>query len=273
MGSRVDYDAPGHWCTTMLYSADGSRLFSCGTSKDGESFLVEWNESEGAIKRTYNGFRKKSAGVVQFDTTQNRFLVAGEDGQVKFWDMDNINLITSTDADGGLQGLPRLKFNKEGNILAVTTVDNGFKILANATGLRSLRTIETPAFEALRSPIESAAIKVSGSSTVNVSPVNCKVERSSPVRPPPTILNGVDPMSRSVEKSRTVEDATDRAKPWQLSEILDPVQCRSVTMPDNTDSFSKVVRLLYTNSAVGILALGSNGVQKLWKWSRNEQNP
>jgi len=25
LGSRVDYDAPGRWCTTMLYSADGSR--------------------------------------------------------------------------------------------------------------------------------------------------------------------------------------------------------------------------------------------------------
>lgn len=25
LGSRVDYDAPGQWCTTMLYSADGSR--------------------------------------------------------------------------------------------------------------------------------------------------------------------------------------------------------------------------------------------------------
>ncbi|KAI5383522.1 hypothetical protein KIW84_070777 [Lathyrus oleraceus] len=94
-----------------------------------------------------------------FDTTQNRFLVAGEDGQVKFWDVDNINPLTSTDADGGLQGLPRLKFNKEGNILAVTTMDSGFKMLANATGLRSLRTIETPTFEALRPPIESAAIK------------------------------------------------------------------------------------------------------------------
>ncbi|CAK8535956.1 unnamed protein product [Lathyrus sativus] len=80
-------------------------------------------------------------------------------------------------------------------------------------------------------------------------------------------------MSRSVEKSRTVEDASDRTKPWQLSEILDHVQCRSVTLPDNTDSFSKVVRLLYTNSAVGVLALGSNGVQKLWKWARNEKNP
>ncbi|KAI5383507.1 hypothetical protein KIW84_070768 [Lathyrus oleraceus] len=102
---------------------------------------------------------KKSTSVVQFDTTQNRFLVAGEDGQVKFWDVDSINPLTSTDADGGLQGLPRLKFNKEGNILAVTTMDGGFKMLANATGLRSLRTIETPAFEALRPPIESAAIK------------------------------------------------------------------------------------------------------------------
>lgn len=27
VGSRVDYDAPGQWCTTMLYSADGSRYF------------------------------------------------------------------------------------------------------------------------------------------------------------------------------------------------------------------------------------------------------
>lgn len=150
---------------------------------------MEWNESEGAIKRTYSGFRKKSAGVgvVQFDTTQNHFLAAGEDGQVKFWDMDNNNVIANTDAEGGLpvsvfdvnsftencicafrfymfvllyQSLPRLRFNKEGNLLAVTTADNGFKILANAVGLRYLKVNETPAFEAMRTPIESAAIKV-----------------------------------------------------------------------------------------------------------------
>lgn len=35
----------------------------------------------------------------------------------------------------------------------------------------------------------------------------------------------------------------------------------------------QVVRLLYTNSGVGLLALGSNAIQRLWKWSRNEQNP
>ena len=59
-----------------------------------------------------------------------------------------------------LQSLPRLRFNKEGNLLAVTTADNGFKIIANAAGLRALRAVETSGFEALRSPIESAAIKV-----------------------------------------------------------------------------------------------------------------
>jgi len=36
MSSRVDYDAPGQWGTTMVYSADGTRIFSCGTSKEGE---------------------------------------------------------------------------------------------------------------------------------------------------------------------------------------------------------------------------------------------
>lgn len=53
-----------------------------------------------------------------------------------------------------------MRFNKEGNLLAVTTADNGFKILANAAGLRSLRAVEPTAFEALKSPIESSAIKV-----------------------------------------------------------------------------------------------------------------
>lgn len=113
-GDKYIHKWPVHWLLVMystkfvltcllIVPLNFSRLFSCGTSKDGESFLVEWNESEGAIKRTYNGFRKKSAGVVQFDTTQNRFLAAGEDGHIKFWDMDNVNLLTITDAEGGLQ--------------------------------------------------------------------------------------------------------------------------------------------------------------------------
>lgn len=158
-------------------------MFSCGTSKDGDFSLVEWNESEGSIKRTYLGFQKKLAGMVQFDTSKNHFLAVGEDAQIKFWDMDNINVLTSTDAEGGLpvsptdyfpftssfldldanlfqlQALPRLRFNREGNLLAVTTADNGFKILANQAGFRSLRAMETSAFEKMRTPADSSLIK------------------------------------------------------------------------------------------------------------------
>ncbi|CAF1933817.1 topless-related protein 2-like [Brassica napus] len=273
VGSRVDYDAPGQWCTTMLYSADGSRLFSCGTSKDGDSFLVEWNESEGALKRTYLGFRKKSKGVVQFDTTRNRFLAVGEDNQIKFWDMDNTNMLTTAEAEGGLPSLPRLRFNKEGNLLAVSTADNGFKILANADGLRTLRAYEARSHEASKASIE---MKVSTSAMVSaLSPVVGKIEHmdtSSPARPTP-IPNGIEAMSRSIEKPRNLESVVDKSKTLELTEIVDPTQCRQVTMPDSKDSVSKVARLLYTNSGVGVLALGANGVQRLWKWSRNEQNP
>ncbi|KAK4761470.1 hypothetical protein SAY87_029354 [Trapa incisa] len=275
IGSRVDYDAPGHYCTTMLYSANGSRLFSCGTSKDGESFLVEWNESEGAVERSYLGLiKKKSHGIVQFDTTLNHFLAVGEDGQIKFWDMDNVNLLTSTDAEGGLLIFPRLRFNKEGNLLAVTTADNGFKILSNNLGLRYVKVNENPNFEAvLQNPIESSSVKVSGPSVAtNVSPVNPKIERSSPARLSP-IVNGVDAIGRGIEKPRVVEEVVEKSKLWQLTEIVDTVQCRIITMPDSGDTSTKVVRLLYTNSGVGVLALGANGVQKLWKWARNEQNP
>ncbi|XP_068304211.1 protein TPR3-like [Pyrus communis] len=138
LGSRVDYDAPGRWCTTMAYGADGTRLFSCGTSKDGESYIVEWNESEGAVKRTYQGFRKRSFGVVQFNTTKDRFLAAGDDFSIKFWDMDNIQLLITADADGGLPASPRIRLNKDGTLLAASANENGIKVLANADGMRLL---------------------------------------------------------------------------------------------------------------------------------------
>ncbi|KAE9610024.1 putative transcription factor WD40-like family [Lupinus albus] len=264
-GSRVDYDAPGQWCTRMSYSADGNRLFSCGTSRDGDSFLVEWNESEGALKRTYSGFRKKSVGIVQFDTAKNRFLAAGEDNQIKFWDMDNVNVLTSTDAGGGLPSLPRLRFNKEGNLLAVTTTDGGVKILVNANGMKYFRAIEARSYE---------ASKVGSSLAANINPLINKVEhvdRSS--HAVPSVLNGVGSMAQSIEKQRSLDKAADNPKAGDLTEIVDPVHLRTITMPDSTDLANKVVCLLYTNSGAGLLALGTKGIQKLWKWNRNELNP
>ncbi|KAH8952549.1 hypothetical protein BDL97_09G090800 [Sphagnum fallax] len=244
LGSRVDYDAPGHWCTTMAYSADGTRLFSCGTSKDGESYLVEWNESEGAIKRTYSGFRKRSSGVVQFDTTRNHFLAAGDEFLIKFWDMDNINLLTTIDAEGGLPASPRLRFNKEGSLLAVTASDNGIKILANRDGLQLLRAFETTrSFDTNRVAPEPAVSKsgIEGNRTVDTKP-------------------------------RMPDDVIERTKTWKLTEITDSSQCRSIRLPD-TLPLNKVSRLIYTNAGVALLALATNAVHKLWKWQRSDRNP
>ena len=39
---------------------------------------------------------------MQFDTTKNRFLAAGDEFTIKFWDMDNTSLLTTVDAEGGL---------------------------------------------------------------------------------------------------------------------------------------------------------------------------
>ncbi|KAL3497944.1 hypothetical protein ACH5RR_040676 [Cinchona calisaya] len=278
LGSRVDYDAPGLWCTTMAYSADGTRLFSCGTSKEGESHLVEWNESEGAVKRTYAGFRKRSLGVVQFDTTRNHFLAAGDEFQIKFWDMDNCNILTSTDADGGLPASPRLRFNKEGSLLAVTTSDNGIKILANTDGQRLLRMLEGRSFEGFRSLSEAVNVKpaISGSlGIVNVSAAAAPIhERTERIQQSLSIGNLVATMegSRVADVKPRISDNADRIKGWKFPDIADSAQLKTLRLPDPLTA-SKVVRLLYTNSGLALLALASNAVHKLWKWQRNERNP
>ncbi|GAA0142061.1 hypothetical protein LIER_03046 [Lithospermum erythrorhizon] len=287
LGSRVDYDAPGLWCTTMAYSADGTRLFSCGTSKEGESHLVEWNESEGAIRRTYSGFRKRSMGVVQFDTTRNRFLAAGDEFQIKFWDMDNINMLTYADADGGLPASPRLKFNKEGSLLAVTTSENGIKILANTDGQRMIRMVESRALEGSRGISEAVNVKppVTGplGLTANTStPLVPMLERADRTQQSISIGNLVifvvimaqatTESSRVVDVKPRIADHMDRVKTWKYPDIADPTHLKTLRLPD-TLTASKVVRLLYTNSGLAVLALAANAAHKLWKWQRNERNP
>ncbi|KAJ9179749.1 hypothetical protein P3X46_008082 [Hevea brasiliensis] len=277
LGSRVDYDAPGLWCTMMAYSADGTRLFSCGTSKEGESHLVEWNESEGTIKRTFSGFRKRSSGVVQFDTTRSRFLAAGDEFLIKFWEMDNTNMLIAVDADGGLPASPRLRFNKEGSLLAVTTSDNGIKILANSDGLRLIRMLESRAIDkncSSSEPINSKPLIVNAFGPVaNVSSgIPPVLERSDRI-PPAVSISSVGTMdsNRLVDVKPRISDELDKIKSWKIPDIVDPSQLKALRLPDPIAT-GKVVRLIYTNSGLALLALASNAVHKLWKWQRSERN-
>ncbi|KAL5786017.1 hypothetical protein ACOSQ2_008409 [Xanthoceras sorbifolium] len=239
MGSRVDYDAPGRSCATMAYSADGKRLFSCGTNKEGESHIVEWNENEGTVRRAYRGFNKRSLGVVQFDTTKNRFLAAGDDYSIKFWDMDNNNLLATIEAEGGLPVSPRIRFNKEGTLLAVSANENRIKILATSDGLRLMRTYESHSLIASR--IASNTVTKNGDLR-NKEDVN------------PRLAEEVNPM-----------------KNWKLTEINEPAQIQSLRLPARVKT-DKISRLIYTNSGTGILALALNAIHLFWKWPRSEAN-
>uniref|UniRef100_A0A1D1YH18 Topless-related protein 1 n=2 Tax=Anthurium amnicola TaxID=1678845 RepID=A0A1D1YH18_9ARAE len=273
MGSRVDYEAPGRSCTTMAYSADGTRLFSCGTSKEGETYIVEWNESEGSIRRTYLGFRKRSVGVVQFDTTKNRFLAAGDELLIKFWDMDNVNLLTSADAGGGLPASPRIRFCKEGVLLAVSTNDNCIKILANSDGLRMLHGLENRPYDTSRASSE-VAVKSSGMVPMGAVSTVAGTSAAIPDRGPPAAeivgLNG-DGRGLVDIKPRITDELMDKAKIGKQTEIGEHSQCRSLRLPDNLVA-TKVSRLIYTNSGHAILALTCNAVHKLWKWPKSERN-
>ncbi|XP_022714819.1 topless-related protein 4-like isoform X2 [Durio zibethinus] len=276
MGSRVDYNAPGHSCTTMAYSADGTRLFSCGTNKEGESHIVEWIESEGAVKRTYHGLGKRSVGVVQFDTTRNRFLAAGDEFQVKFWDMEHVNLLTATNADGGLPASPCLRFNKDGILLAVSTNENGIKILANADGARLLRSIEARALDRVLDASRAASTAVAkgpiigtfGASSSTTGTSIAVADRSAPM----TAIVGLNGDSRTLPDVKPrVTDELEKSKMWKLTEINEPSQLRSLRLPESLMPI-RVVRMIYTNSGGAILALTDNAVHKLWKWQKNEHN-
>ncbi|KAI3874952.1 hypothetical protein MKW98_019525, partial [Papaver atlanticum] len=113
--------------------------FSAGPIR-GDSHIAEWDPSKPTAKRTYQGLRGNSSGDVRFDTTKNRFLAAGDEFLIKIWDMDNSNLLTTIDADGGLPESPRICFNKEGTLLAVSANDNTIKLLVTNYGLWLLQS-------------------------------------------------------------------------------------------------------------------------------------
>ncbi|XP_024969961.1 topless-related protein 4-like isoform X2 [Cynara cardunculus var. scolymus] len=269
-GARLDYDAPGYTCTRMAYSSDGLRLFSCGTSNDGGSYLVEWNESEGTVKRTYLGLGKQALGVVQFDASK-RLLVAGDEGLIKFWDMDNKHLLSTTNAEGGLPASPCVRFSKDGIFLAVSTSDNGVKVLANAEGLRLVRSIQNqPEAPRTASGIVAKATTITASaasSSTAGAPAGFP-DRTIPIAA--MVALNQDSQNLANVRSRNT-DELESTNLWKPKEITEPSQLRSLRLPDNLLAV-RIVRLMYANSGSAILALAYNAVHKLWKWQKTEQN-
>lgn len=52
-------------------------------------------------------------------------------------------------------------------------------------------------------------------------------------------------MTRSMEKKRSLDDIAENSKTCELTEIVDPVHCRVVTLPDSSDPTNKVFPTLF----------------------------
>ncbi|KAK8976248.1 hypothetical protein V6N11_007737 [Hibiscus sabdariffa] len=261
MGAKVHIDAPGLACTTMAYSADNSRLFSCGTNKNGESFLVEWNESEGDAKRTYQGLCKNSSAVVQFSPIKDKFLVAADDHVIKIWDMDKVEHLTTIDA-GDLPANPHIRFNKDRTLLAVIASENKIKILATAYGLQLLN-VSVTGFVDSSSDVSDAPRKLvinSSSSVANSreaddchAPTNCHEEGIKDV------------------KNKIIDKVNNKSDVSKIIQISTPSQCKFLLLGGYGEA-DKISRLIYTNAGNAILALASNATHLLWKWPQNDPN-
>lgn len=258
LGARVHFDAPGRACTTMAYSSDTRRLFSCGTDKNGESFLVEWNESEGGIKRTYQGLSKNSSAVVQFGTTKDKFLAAADDHVIKIWDMDKVELLTTIDAEGGLPENPHIQFNKDGTLLAVIASDNKIKILATDYGLQLLNA-------SVNGFIDSSS-EFSDASREHVINTSSTVASSGKA-------DGCVPTNCDEENLKLVKDKfNDKVNnKSDVCKVFQPSQCQSLQLSGHGKA-DKISRLIYTNAGNAILALASNATHLLWKWPQNDLN-
>lgn len=255
MGSRITDDAPGFCCMRMSYSSDSKRLFSCGTNKNGESYIVEWNDSEGSIIRNYHGLSKRSSSFVQFDTCINQFLAAGDEHLIKIWDMDNDEVLAVLDGDGGLPASPHIRFSKKGSLLAVSADDNQIKILANDHGRQFLQ--------------ESAFISVDSLGCLTEFFRKLSVE-TVPFPCQATMGNCTADQMGDFQPKLPAESSTKLEMP-NISKIVEVSRCQSVLLTSEVET-NLIRRLVYTHAGNGILALAEDGTHLLWRWAKSNAN-
>ncbi|GMH07036.1 hypothetical protein Nepgr_008876 [Nepenthes gracilis] len=230
VGARMEYTAHSNGFFTMAYSDDGRRLFACGMSTEGEPYIVEWNEDHQGPRKSYLGLKKRTLSMLHFDVSRNRYLAAGDDHRIKYWDIDHENVLATVDADGGLPETPCIRFNKGGSLLAVSAEDKGVKILANIHGCRLL----------------------------------CKEDAQIPDT---TLIVPEVGMQNAEARAGVIQFAPRSAA--RIIEIEKPDQLQSLQLPAPVKA-DTISRLMYTNSGTAILALLVYGVNLLWRWPLTE---
>ncbi|XP_059667944.1 uncharacterized protein LOC132313267 [Cornus florida] len=204
------------------------------------------------LKDLYKSFvtQKQSHGVVLSDT-RSQFLAVGNESVIKFWDMDSVNRLMNTDAEGGLLASRCILFNKDGILLAVSASENGVKILANANGVRLMRSIENRSLDASRvntGTVAKGAISCTFGTLSSAAGTSIGVADRSAQGTAMVALNG-DCRSLSDVKPR-ITDEIEKSKFWKLTEIKDPSQ---LCFPDSLLSVRRVEKAMKEKSCNALL--------------------
>ncbi|MED6165360.1 hypothetical protein PIB30_098862 [Stylosanthes scabra] len=141
---EFNFDLPfmGDDCK-MHFDASSNRFFFSGIFEDKSHVLLEWNESEKNITRCYKEIKSHCPAII----SANGILAASDEYQVKFWDMENGELLTSIGANEEFLESPTISFNRKGSLLAVGATYNKIKIF-RITGQRTLRGIINYGYDA-----------------------------------------------------------------------------------------------------------------------------
>lgn len=75
------------------------------------------------------------------------------------------------------------------------------------------------------------------------------------------VRNNVNPRLDEVRPSKTM----------RLNALTQPNQIRSITLSEPPET-NMIIRLIYTNSGMGLLVLASNGIKILWKLQKDDTN-
>jgi len=243
--------------TDIMYTADGSRLFTAG--RDG---LVKlWDAETGEELRTFTGH---TAAVVKIALSADgtRLATAGADSTAKVWDIETgEELQTFVGHNLWVFGVA---FSPDGERLATAAEDGLVKIWDIATGVEQLNLDGHSDWvnELSFTPDGARLITASSDGTVKVWDASTGRELASLTGHD----NGVFGMAFSPDWSAMVTESFDQTiKVWDLAQVESGgSDALLLTVDRNTNATSNATRITFSPDGLRILALEDDSITSEW---------
>jgi WD40 repeat protein len=232
----------------LVFSADGSRLFSAGGESGLPGEVREWNLADGTSVRSYDGHKDSVYGIA-LSPDGKRLATGSYDQKIKMWNTETGKEIRTLSGHNGC--VYALAFRPDGKILASASGDRTVKLWDAATGERrdtlsqSLKELYTVAFSPNGKHLIAAGVdnrirlwEISDAATETTNPLlMAKFGHEG------AILK----LAFSFDGKMIVSSADDRTvKLWNASDLSE-----KLTLPNQPD-WSPALAFSHDNKAVAI---------------------